>query len=213
MIRDNTWMFGENFHFTMAESGLTKIMDRVSNELALKRGKVTARKPGGKIGRIDSFMGRVVPHADRNHSEFLLVELKRPSLVVGERNRQLEDYVNAIITQPDFVNTSTSWNFYLVTAKYDDVVKERVTQTGRPIGLFLDKPNHKVIKSWAELIRECDARLDFVQEKLQIQVSREEIETRIAALKASILRTKAEPKSNLTRERETDKLEEEVLAT
>jgi hypothetical protein len=194
LIRDNTWMFGESFHFTMAESGLTKIMERVSSELALKRARATARKPDGKIGRIDSFMGRVVPHADRKHSEFLLVELKRPSLVVGRKELdQLEDYVNAIITQPDFVSTSTSWNFYLVTVKYDDVVKERITQTGRPIGLFLDKPNHKVwIKSWAELIRECEARLDFVQEKLQIQVSAEEIETRIVSLKASILRTKVE---------------------
>ena len=30
LIRDNTWIFGEGFHFTMAEAGLTKIMDRVS---------------------------------------------------------------------------------------------------------------------------------------------------------------------------------------
>ena len=122
LIRDNTWIFGESFHFTMAESGLSKIMDRVSSELALKRGKVKGRKPDGKIGRIDSFMGRVVPHADRNHSEFLLIELKRPSLIVGRKEvDQLEDYVNAIIMQPDFVNTPTSWNFYLVTVKYDDV--------------------------------------------------------------------------------------------
>jgi hypothetical protein len=66
LIRDNTWLFGENFHFTMMETGLTKIMNRVSEELALKRSKsVKGRKPDGKIGRIDSFMGRIVPHANR----------------------------------------------------------------------------------------------------------------------------------------------------
>jgi hypothetical protein len=64
--------------------------------------KTKRRKPDGKMGRIDSFMGRVVPHANRQHREFFLVELKRPSLVVGRKELdQLEDYVNAILVQPD----------------------------------------------------------------------------------------------------------------
>ncbi len=113
LVRDNTWIFGEVFHFTMAEAGLTKIMDRVSDQLALKRTKGRkGRKPDGKIGRIDSFMGRIVPHADRQHHEFLLIELKRPSIVLGRKELdQLEDYVNALVVQPDFLNTSTFWNF------------------------------------------------------------------------------------------------------
>lgn len=191
LIRDNTWIFGENFHFTMAEVGLTKIMGRVSDELSLRRSKgAKARKPDGKIGRIDSFMGRVVPHPDRRHREFLLVELKRPSLVVGRRELdQLEDYVNAMLSQPDFIATSTFWNFYLVSGEYDSVVKERITQKDWPVGLYADKPNHKVwVKSWAELIRDAESRLEFVQEKLQIEVTAEEISKRISQLKSSIMR-------------------------
>jgi hypothetical protein len=77
----------------------------------------------------------------------------------------------------------------LVSSKHDGVVKERVTQKERPIGLYLDKPNHKVwVKSWAELIRDCESRLDFVQKNLQIEVSAEEIDERIAQLKSSILK-------------------------
>ncbi|MET2825737.1 ATP-binding protein [Mesorhizobium shangrilense] len=196
LIRDNTWIFGESFHFTMAEVGLTKIMHRVSQELSLLRAKsAKARKPDGKVGRIDSFMGRVVPHPDRQHREFMLVELKRPLLVVGRKELdQLEDYVNAILAQPDFIGTSTFWNFYLVSGEYDPVVKERITQKDRPVGLYLDKPNHKVwVKSWAELIRDAESRLQFVQEKLQIEVTAEEIGERIAQLKSSILRAGSEP--------------------
>ena len=192
LVRDNTWIFGEGFHLTMSEAGLTKIMNRVSAELALKRAKgAKARKPDGKIGRIDSFLGRRVPHGDPNHREFLLIELKRPSLIVGRKEMdQLEDYVSVILAQPDFINTSTNWNFYLVTSDYDSVVKERITQKGRPHGLFIDKPNHKVwVKSWAELIRDCEARLKFIQDQLQIEVSAEEIQERIAKLKASVLKS------------------------
>jgi hypothetical protein len=197
LVRDNTWIFGEGFHFTMAEAGLTKIMHRVSDELALKRAKgAKARKADGTTGRVDSFMGRLVPHGQPSHREFLLIELKRPSLVVGRRELdQLEDYVTVMLAQPDFINTSTAWNFYLVSSEYDSVVKERITQEGRPHGLFIDKPNHKVwVKSWAELVRDCEARLKFIQDKLQIEVSADEIRERIATLKASVLRS--EPPEN-----------------
>lgn len=191
IVRDNTWIFGEGFHFTMGESGLTKVMDRVSSELELKRSKKgSLRKPDGKIGRVDAFMGRVVPATNPTHREFLLIELKRPSLKVGRKELdQLEDYVNALISQPDFVNTSTMWNFFLVTSEYDAVVEGRITQEDRAKGLFLDKPGHKVwVKSWAELLRDCEGRLDFVQKQLQIDISVDEIQERIAKLRASVLR-------------------------
>ncbi|WP_106797630.1 hypothetical protein [Rhizobium sp. H4] len=73
------------------------------------------------------------------------------------------------------------------------IVKDRVTQTGRPIGLFLDKENHKVwVKTWAEIIRDCDGRLNFIQERLRVEVSAEEIEQKIALLKTSIVKTSKE---------------------
>lgn len=195
LIRDNTWIFGENFHFTMAEAGLTRIMDRVSRELSIKRTKGRRlTKPDGKIGRADAFMGRLVPHADKAHREFLLVELKRPKLKVGRKELdQVEDYVNAILGQPDFLGTSTFWNFYLVSGEYDDNVKERITQKDRAFGLFLDKPNHRVwVKSWADLILDAENRLDFIQTKLQIEVTAEEISERIAQLKNSVLRVSSD---------------------
>jgi hypothetical protein len=120
----------------------------------------------------------------------LLIELKRPSLTVGRKELdQLEDYVTTILGQPDFINTSTTWNFYLVTSDYDDVVKQRITQDNRPVGLMTEKPNYKVwVKSWAEIIRDCENRLKFVQDTLRIEVSAEEIQSRIADLKSSVMR-------------------------
>jgi hypothetical protein len=190
LVRDNTWLFGENFHITLSEAGLTKVMARVSEELALQRKGGRVKKADGSIGRVDSFLGRVVPHPDQDHREFLLLELKRPSIEVGRKQLdQLEDYVNAIKEQPDFIGTSTTWHFYLVTGEYDHAVKGRITQTGRATGLFLEQPNVKVwVKTWAEIIRECEGRLRFIQDRLQIQVSQEEIETRIAGLKSLMLR-------------------------
>jgi len=184
-------MFGENFHITLAETGLTRIMDRVSQEIGTKRGKKRVTKGNGKVGRVDSFLGRIVPHPNQAHREFLLIELKRPSLTIGRKELdQLEDYVNAIKAQPEYNDTSNTWTFYLVTGEYDDTVKGRITQSGRPVGLFIEQGGVTVwVKTWSQIVRDCEARLHFIADKLQVEVSGEEIESRIAQLKSSILKT------------------------
>lgn len=189
LVQSNTWLFGENYHITLPEAGLTKVMQRVSEELESSRKRSSVRKPDGKSGRVDNFLGRRVPHPDPMHREFLVIELKKPSATIARKEAdQLEDYVNAIREEPDFNNTSTHWNFFLITGEYDDTVGERITQSGRPFGLMIDKPTHGVwVKTWGEIIRECEARLQFIAERLKIEVSTDEIEQRIAALKTTFV--------------------------
>lgn len=194
VVRDNTWIFGERFHITLAEVGLTRIMDRVSEDLQEKTQKRKVRKMNGGVGRADCFLGRSVPQPDQAIREYIVVELKRPSLQIGRAELdQLEDYVISLKSQPDFINTKTIWNFYLITGDFDESISERVRQKGRAAGLFLENENSQVwVKTWAELIRDCESRLHFIQEKLQIDVSDAEIEARISALKSSLLREEAD---------------------
>lgn len=190
LVQSNTWLFGEGFHITLPEAGLTKVMKRVSEELHQKTSKVKVRKPDGKVGRVDAFLGRSVPNQKPSHREFFLVELKRPNLKLTRKElNQLEDYVNALRGQNDFRSTSTYWHFFLVANEYDDVVETRVTQVNRPKGLFLDGENYQVwVKTWGEIVREAESRLKFITEKLQIEVSDEEIEQRIKELRSAILK-------------------------
>lgn len=192
VIRDHTWIFGEDFHITMPEAGLTKIMHRVADDLLVPRAKkATLKKPDGKNGRIDQFLGRVVPHPNKAHREYLVVELKKPALVVGRKElNQLEDYMAALTSQHDFNTTSTNWTFFLVTTQYDTYATDRATQDGWPVGLVVNKPNIKVwLKTWAEIIRDSESRLQFIQDKLKIEVADEEIELRIAQLKSSYVKS------------------------
>lgn len=202
VIRDNTWMFGERFHIALSEIGLTRVMERVSQELGSKLPKKRVRKADGASARLDNFLGRVVPHPDQTKREFMVIELKRPSLRVGRAELdQLEDYVNALMTQPDYSHTDTQWTFFLVTGEYDSSIAHRITQKDRPTGLFLKSANSEVwVKTWAELIRDCDARLHFIQDKLRVEVSAEEIDSKIAALRASVLKEDRPVASRFARE-------------
>jgi len=167
IVRDNTWIFGERFHIALSEIGLTRVMERVSQELGGKASKKRVKKTDGSYARLDNFLGRIVPHPDQTKREFIVVELKRPSLKVGRTELdQLEDYVNALMAQPDYSHTDTQWTFFLVTGEYDSSITPRITQRDRPVGLFPKTANSEVwVRTWAELIRDCDARLHFIQDK------------------------------------------------
>jgi hypothetical protein len=125
-----------------------------------------------------------VPHPDHTKREYLLIELKRPSLVIKRKELdQVEDYMNAIKSEADFARTDTTWHFYLISGSHDPEIDSRVNQRDRPQGLFLEGDNFKFwAKTWGEIIRENEARLQFVQAQLKIEVSDQEIETRILAL-------------------------------
>lgn len=190
IVQSNTWIFGEQFHISLPEAGLTRVMKRVSADRGVKRkgGKVT--KPDGSVGRADAFLGRVIPHPVQEHREYLLIELKRPKTSVSRREfDQIEDYALTLINQPEFSDNSTFWNFFLMTTDVDDDAVHRITQHDKPAGLFLDLGRAKVwVKKWGEVLRLAEARLQFVQDILKVEVTDAEIDQRVSALKSSLLK-------------------------
>lgn len=194
LVRDNTWIFGEEFHIALHEVGLTRVMERVAQELGIKApGKVT--KSDGRSARLDEFLGRSIPGPHANRHEYLVVELKRPS-VRGDRKvlNQITDYALALSTQPAFAHTDTHWTFFLVVGEYDDTVEQSITQDGREVGIAVKQPNYTVwVKCWSEIIRDCRARLQYIQDRLQVQVSDEEINARLRHLQSSFGQAANEP--------------------
>ena len=186
LVRDNTWIFGEHFHITMHEAGLTRVMERVAQEHGIKApGKVSGKD--GRTARLDEFLGRVLPgpHADRH--EYLVVELKRPSVRADRKVlNQITDYALALSSQPAFAHTDTNWTFFLVVGEYDDTVKQSITQDGRDAGIAVKHPSYTVwVKCWSEIIRDCKARLQYIDDHLKVQVSDDEINTRLRQLQSS----------------------------
>ncbi len=190
LIRDNTWIFGEQFHITLQEAGLTRVMERVAQDQGTQsRKKVT--KPNGKIGRLDGFLGRTVPGPHHDRSEYLVIELKRPSVKADRTNlNQIMDYARALAGQSDYTHTDTHWTFFLVVGEYDDAVREQISQEGRSLGIAVEKANYTVwVKCWSEIIRDCQARLRYIQDHLKVQISDDDINSRLKQLQSSFVRS------------------------
>jgi hypothetical protein len=185
LVRDNTWIFGENFHITLSEPGLTKVMKQVAEERSQKPRKGSVLKPDGKKGRLDYLLGRSVPHANPNAREYLVVELKRPNLKIGRKEfDQIEDYSTTIRSQPNYAHTDTNWVFILVAGEIDENYLPRVRQKDAPAGRYLNEGNQQIwVRTWAEIIRECEGKLRFIDERLKLEASDDEIDRRIKELR------------------------------
>ncbi|MBA4758375.1 MAG: hypothetical protein H2052_08740 [Sphingosinicella sp.] len=92
-------------------------------------------------------------------------------------------------TQPDFSHTSTRWHFFLITSEYDDSVEARINQSDRARGVAQTGNNYTLwVKTWAEILRESDARHQFIQDKLKIEVSDVDIDARISELTKAVIK-------------------------
>jgi len=189
LVRDHTWLFGERFHMSLSEVGLTKVINRVLEDIGEKKRKGSVRRADGRTGRVDQLLGRRIPHSAKEAREYVIVELKKPDLVLTRSELdQIEDYALTLTTQLDYAHTQTEWTFFLVGGSYDETVRSRIHQRGRERGLYKVGDNYEVwVKTWAELLRDASGRLEFIQAELNIQVSEEDIADRIAGLRASLI--------------------------
>lgn len=77
---------------------------------------------------------------DRKRREHLVVELKRPSVTVGdEEATQIRRYATAAAKDPRFDTKAVEWDFFLVSGKVTGGVEiERKESKDRPYGLIMD---------------------------------------------------------------------------
>lgn len=132
VIENNYWLFGEKYHLVSADvnfettlSNYLKFLEENDN----KKPKISELNRGEKLRRPDIFICRKSDILDPNSNddlieENIIVELKRPSVVIGkEQFRQIEDYMNFIMSEEQFNSQLREWKFILVGKEVDQYIK------------------------------------------------------------------------------------------
>jgi hypothetical protein len=172
ILEHELWVFGEGYHLMSSERSLTELL---RNHLKLEglhdRGVTPVKRWNGKSGRTDLHLA--ARHKEHDRIRHLVVELKAPNIVASRKEiDQVEDYANAVLSNPAFTGDTTTWDFILVVTDYDDVVRRRIND--REIGLYLapDKESHRplvraYVRRWRDVIDENRRRLDFMTSALE----------------------------------------------
>jgi phenylpyruvate tautomerase PptA (4-oxalocrotonate tautomerase family) len=165
ILETESWIFGESFNLALSDKGLTKVL----NEHLKLLGRKPETEPVKRRGIVDLMMSKVVSQEEER--QHLVVELKRPKQPIDLKvTAQMIKYAVAVSSDPRFLHTSTEWVFWAVSRDVSDEVKEQVNQANRPRGLLHEATNKAVriwVKSWGELIRESEARLQFFRQQLE----------------------------------------------
>ncbi|MBE9108540.1 ATP-binding protein [Nodosilinea sp. LEGE 07298] len=174
IVANHTWIFGEEYNLAASDQTLTTVLKRHIDIIGADKELLDDESPvlrdDGSRGVIDLMLSRVIPQPDANKKHHLIIELKRPSVPIGNNEAgQIKDYAVAIAADDRFRDTDTRWDFWALSDDLSASVKMEANQTNRAPGLILDNDEKRIriwVKTWGQVIDSCQARLRFFQEKL-----------------------------------------------
>ena len=173
-IEKNYWIFGEQYYLVTAEE--PDFEEALRRYLYVLRGEV---HPKGTI-HIDSMHRQkemdifaVQRRLDGTVKKCIVVELKRPSKVLGSKElQQVKNYFSVIDGESRFNAPNIDWEFFLVGNDYNKEIADEI-ESARHHGersLVFSVGRKKIyVKKWSEIFTEHEINLNFLHEKLAIK--------------------------------------------
>lgn len=177
ILAENTWIFGEQFALTVSDKSLSEVLEKHRELGKIKTsGSKRVTRLDGRRGIIDLFLTRRVPTSHPDEHEYLIIELKAPSVKIGpEETAQLRSYAYPIQDDERFRGLKVRWEFWVVSNDMTPYAKAEVTSSDRPYGMLDRKENcHIWIKTWSEVLNDCRARLQLFEKELNYNADRDE---------------------------------------
>lgn len=172
ILETETWIFGEHFQQLLSDRSLDTVLDRHLEKLGREaRNREPVRRGDGSVGIVDLMLSRA--NRENGTRQHLIVELKAPRVVVDlPQVFQIQSYADAVVADPQFQDTDTRWDFWLITTKMTDAARRQARKTGLPVGCVhqvLEGPTSVRVwlRTWSEIIEECKDRLHYFREHLE----------------------------------------------
>ena len=177
ILAENTWIFGEQFALTLSDKSLHEVLKKhqLAAGVGAEKGKKLKRLDG-RTGIIDLFLTQKIPTARADEHEYLVVELKAPSVKVGPKETgQLRSYAYAVQDDERFRNMKVRWEFWVVSNDMTSYAVQEVTSSDRPYGMLDRKTNCNIwIRTWSEILNDSRARLQLFEKELNYNADKDD---------------------------------------
>lgn len=174
IIAQNCWLFGEEYNISVNDQSLTEVLRKhkklIGEDVCIDEPVKHITKTSGIV---DLMLSRSIRRHRANELTHLIVELKAPKVKINRKEiPQIEEYAFSIMEDERFRNVNTTWVFWVISDDYGDYAKNRMIDSS---GLIHQKENISIyVKTWAQVIYENRARLQFFEEKLEYQADKGE---------------------------------------
>lgn len=214
ILTDNTWVFGEEYNLSVSDRSLTEVLRKhrelLGDEIVID---TPVKHISQKRGIVDLMLSRALRRHRAEELEHLVVELKRPSVKIGDKEiTQAEKYAISVSGDERFRTANgVRWAFWVISDDIDGYASYRIGDHG----IISSKNNVTVgIKTWSQILEENKARLQFFQERLEHQVDNETALKHLQEKYQKFLKgvvTDEQPVSGLEDEAESQQSDEDGL--
>lgn len=173
IIAQNCWLFGEEFNLSVDDQSLTEVLRKhrklFGNDVVIDDEPV--KHISKDRGIIDLMLSRSIRRHKANALTHLVIELKAPKIKIDHKEViQIEQYAFSVKKDERFRSVNTTWVFWVISDDYGDYAGERMINNN---GLIHEKDNVQIyVKTWAQVLDENRACLQFFQERLEYQADK-----------------------------------------
>lgn len=180
VIENNYWLFGEQYHLVSADKNFEILLNNYLSFLEGGNRKFEKIDSTSRLKRPDIFIARknFIPDSI-NHEltieENIIVELKRPSVIIGKSQYdQIEEYIRIIVKEPRFSSELRQWKLFLIGKDVDDWIVDRYESQKSKGQRFLVESvkNYEIyVMKWDDLFRLFDIKHKHLIDKLEFKES------------------------------------------
>ena len=181
ILAETTWVFGNAYSISVDDESLTEVLRKhrhlIGDETAIDE---PVKRIDDTVGIVDLMLSRSIPKNHVNQREHLIVELKAPKVVIGQKEiGQIKSYAFAVAKDERFRSIETRWVFWLVSNDIDDYADMEMQQDVQKEGAIYriagsDQFDIAIfIKPWSQILDENKRRYEFVMNRLNISITKD----------------------------------------
>lgn len=168
ILENEAWIFGEWFELWTSDLTLAELLRKHIKLLKRESLELTDEQIKDMKERPDLFLYKKRPGSKKSQFEHLVVELKRPSCVIGfDEINQIKTYASKISEDTMFDTNNTTWKFLLIWNEYKDVIENDFNQRDREKWWLTWWLNYTVhFKTWGELLQDIERQYRTIAERI-----------------------------------------------
>lgn len=177
ILLNELWLFGEHYTYSYDDISLKNVLKKHIELLG--RNELEDQIDFSKLNDLNDIpdigLSRQCIIGEQDHYENLVIELKRPSCVITEKEiSQIKKYAYKIEDNMYFDKEKTKWKFILLGTKLDSYSKKELNQHNRAQGLVYESADSNVevwVKEWNQVIQEAKGKYQHLKEKLELNMN------------------------------------------
>lgn len=170
ILEKEVWIFGDGYEIGTSDKSLKNLLKK--HIKILGREDLVGNGDDEKLPNFipDLFLYKSVPQAEEGKFEHLIIELKRPGLVLKSKElTQIKEYAIAVANDSRFDKDNVRWKFVLIGNELDALTKDEARQSGRPKNCVIqpENGNYEVyVMQWSELLGDLKWKYSFIKNEL-----------------------------------------------